>query len=85
MKRLQVTIRQIGNSRGIVIPKPFLAQVGLEREAQITVEGDAIVLRRLAKPVRTGWAAAAKRIAGKEDDELVMGEFGNADDPDLSW
>jgi antitoxin MazE len=85
MKRLQVTIRQIGNSRGIVIPKPFLAQVGLEHEAQITVEGDAIVLRRLAKPVRTGWAAAAKRVAEKEDDELVMGEFSNADDSDLSW
>ena len=51
----------------------------------MTVEGDALVLRRPASPVRAGWAEAAKKIAEHGEDALVMGEFGNADDRDLMW
>jgi antitoxin MazE len=85
--RTLVSIRQIGNSRGIVIPKPVLAQLGLDAKAQVemTIENGALLLRRPASPARTGWAEAAKRIAKAGDDELVMGEFGNADDAELVW
>jgi antitoxin MazE len=85
MKRTHIAIRRIGNSRGIVIPKPLLAQVGLEGEAVMTIERDALVLRRPARPSRDGWAAAAAKIAECRDDELVMGEFGNDGDVNLTW
>lgn len=82
-----VSIRQIGNSQGVVIPKPVLAQLGLigEAVAEMTIEGSALVLRKPAKPARTGWAEAARKIAEAGDDELVMGEFGNAADAELEW
>ena len=82
---MHITIRKIGNSRGFVIPKPVLEQVGLEGAAELTVEGDALMLRKPAKPVRTGWAEAAKGVAESADDALVMGEFGNEADADLTW
>lgn len=84
---MHVSIRQIGNSQGIVIPKPLLTQLGLSGEAgaEMTVEGDALVLRKPARPVRKGWAEAARKIAEAGDDELVMGEFGNAADPEFVW
>jgi antitoxin MazE len=85
VKRTQIAIRRIGNSQGIVIPKPLLAQVGLEGHADLTIERDALVLRRPAKPTRAGWAAAAQKIAAVGDDSLVMGEFGNEEDAKLSW
>jgi antitoxin MazE len=85
MKPLPITIRQIGNSLGIVIPKPVLAQVGLEGHAEMTVERGAIVLRKPAKPVRSGWGEAAKVVAAGGGDRLVMGEFGNEADSDLVW
>ena len=87
MRAVHVSIRQIGNSQGIVIPKPLLAQLGLDSEegAEMTIEDGALVLRRPAGPARTGWAEAARRIAGAGDDELVMGEFGNAEDSELAW
>ena len=87
MKAMHVSIRQIGNSQGIVIPKPVLAQLGLSPEAgaEMTIEGGALVLRRPASPVRTGWAEAASKIAEAGDDALVMGEFGNAADAELAW
>ena len=87
MKAMHVGIRQIGNSQGVVIPKPFLAQLGLNGEAgaEMTIEGGALVLRRPASASRKGWAEAAKKIAEAGDDALVMGEFGNAADTELAW
>jgi len=87
MRALHVSIRKIGNSRGVVIPKPILAQLGLTSDmgAEMTVEDGALVLRRPASPARTGWAEAARKIAEAGDDALVMGEFGNAVDSELAW
>jgi antitoxin MazE len=87
MKAMHLSIRQIGNSQGVVIPKPFLAQLGLNggAGAEMTIEGGALVLRRLASPARKGWAAAVKRIAEAGDDAPVMGQFGNAADSEQAW
>jgi antitoxin MazE len=87
MRAAHVSIRQIGNSQGFVIPKPILEQLGLSRgtEAEIAIEGDALVLRRPSSRARAGWADAARKIAEAGDDDLVMGEFGNAADAELEW
>jgi len=71
----------------MIIPKPFLEQLGLdgEMEAEMIIEGGALVLRRPAGSVRAGCAEAAKKIAEAGDDALAMGEFGNAADTELSW
>ena len=69
----------------MLIPKPILAQLGLEDEVEMEVENDAIVLRRPQKKPREGWAEASKAVAAAEDDSLVMGEFGNSDDAELVW
>ncbi|MBE0660616.1 MAG: AbrB/MazE/SpoVT family DNA-binding domain-containing protein [Bryobacteraceae bacterium] len=84
---MHVSIRRIGNSQGVVIPKPLLVQVGLDGEAgaEMTVEDGALVLRRPASAVRAGWAEAARSIAEAGDDGLVMGEFGNEGDSELVW
>jgi antitoxin MazE len=87
MKAIYVTMRRIGNSQRVVIPRPVLAQVGLNPDtgAEMTVEGGAIVLRRPAAASRAGWADAASKIAEAGGDALVMGEFGNAPDAELVW
>jgi len=85
MKALHITIRQIGNSQGVVIPKPLLAQVGLVAEAEMTVERGAIVLRKPSKSTRSGWADAARAVAACGGDELVLREFGNEGDSELVW
>jgi antitoxin MazE len=85
MKRTQIVVRRIGNSQGIVIPKRLLAQVGLEDHADLTIERDALVLRRPAKAARAGWVTAAQKIAVGNNDSLVMGEFANKDDTALDW
>jgi antitoxin MazE len=79
------TIRRLGNSQGILIPKPLLRQVGLVDQAEMLVEGDSLVLRRPKAEPRAGWAEAAQRVAGAGDDGLVLGEFANDDDAELVW
>ena len=82
---MHVSIRPFGNSRGIVIPKPLLQQLGLEDQADLTVENGAIVIRKPIDSPRAGWAQAAQALAQAGDDALAMGEFGNEDDEGLTW
>ncbi len=84
---MQITIRTIGNSKGVVLPKPLLAQAGLEglSTADVAVENGAIVLRKPAKALRSGWAQAAQALAAQGNEELLMGEFANEGDAELVW
>jgi antitoxin MazE len=78
-------IRKLGNSRGVLIPKPLLKQAGLEDQAEILVEGNSLVLRKPKKTPRQGWAEASKKLAESGDDKLVWPEFANEADADLKW
>lgn len=82
---MKAAIRKLGNSQGVIIPKPILAQVGLVDEAVMTIENDALVLRPVRQSRRDGWAEASRRIADSGDDALVWPEFANADDARLKW
>lgn len=81
---MKVAILRIGNSQGVLIPKPLLTQVGLGSEVELTVENDAIVLRK-PSGIRNGWAKESQAIARHGDDALVWPEFGTADDAELQW
>jgi antitoxin MazE len=78
-------IRRVGNSRGIIVPKPMLKEAGLEKQAEITLSRGTIVLRKPRRNPRQGWAEASRRIAEAGDDKLIWPEFGNWDDGDLKW
>ncbi len=82
---MKIAIRKMGNSQGVIIPKPILTQLGLDTEAEMSIERNAIVLRKPRNGVREGWAEASKAIAASGDDGLVWPEFGNAGDSDLKW
>jgi len=75
----------MGNSQGVLIPKPILALLGLEGEVDMEVEDGALVIRRPQKMTREGWAEASKTVAAASDDDLVLSEFANADDAELEW
>lgn len=79
------TIRRLGNSQGVLIPKPLLQQVGLMDQAEMLVEGDALVLRRPKAAPRTGWAEACRALAAAGGDALVLPEFANEGDAELKW
>lgn len=59
----------------MLILKPLLKQIGLEDQAEMRIEGDALVLRRPKVAVRDGWAGASRRVAAADDDAPVLPEF----------
>ena len=67
---MKTRIVQIGNSRGIRIPKQLLVQSGLNGEVEIHATKNSIVITRPTKP-RTGWAEAAKKLAETGEDQLL--------------
>ena len=82
---MQVKIRKMGNSRGIIIPKPVLQQSGLNDEVELRLEGETIILTRPSGNRRQGWADASRKIAEAQDDELLWPEFPNDGDEELEW
>lgn len=82
---MEVAIRKMGNSQGVLIPKPILAQIGLEERADLQVRDGMIEIRPLRRNPREGWAEDARRLAAQGDDALVWPEFANEGDDKLVW
>jgi antitoxin MazE len=61
---------QIGNSKGIRLPKTLLAESQLEDEVELRAEPGCIVIRSAKRP-REGWAEAARRMRTRDDDRLL--------------
>ena len=84
---MDIALRTIGNSKGVVLPKALLAQAGLsdQKSVNITIESGSIVLSKSTPAPRSGWAEAAAALAAQGDETLLMGEFGNTEDGEWVW
>lgn len=82
---MEVAIRKMGNSQGVLIPKPILAQVGLEGTVDLQVRDGVIEIRAVRRNPREGWAEDARRLAEQGEDALVWPEMANAGDVNLVW
>ncbi len=67
---MKTRIVQIGNSRGIRLPKTILQEAQLADEVELKAEPGRIVICTAARP-RAGWAAAARRMRERGDDQLL--------------
>lgn len=82
---MRVALRRMGNSSGVIIPKPFLAEIGATGAIEMKVEHGRIVIEPERRHPRAGWADASRELAEAGDDALVWPEFANADDETLEW
>jgi antitoxin MazE len=67
---MKARIVRIGNSPGVRIPKSLLEQAGLLDEVEISVQGNALVIRPARRP-REGWDAAFSDMAARGADVLL--------------
>ena len=82
---MEVAIRKMGNSQGVLIPKPILAQLGLEGTADLQVRDGVIEIRAVKRNPREGWAEDGRRLAAAGGDALVWPELANEGDDALVW
>ncbi len=77
---MKSTLRQIGNSRGIIIPAPLLAECEIEDEIELTVENGRLVISPI-KPARSGWFDHYK----PEQDKAVWAEMVDTPKEQEDW
>jgi antitoxin MazE len=67
---MKTRIVQIGNSRGVRLPKALLEEAQLAEEVELKAEPGCIVIRKAGRP-RAGWAVAARRMRERSHDRLL--------------
>jgi antitoxin MazE len=87
--RLHSTLRKMGNSTGMILPKAILDQLGLASGAKIElrVENGEVIARPAQRKVREGWEEAAERIgaAGQTTEEQEWLDMPNDFDEEWEW
>lgn len=88
MYHMRTTIRRLGNSQGVSIPRSVLDEAGLaiDSPVEMTVDGSSIVLRKIAVHPREGWAEdAALVVDGPEDKEWLDADLDGKSRSELTW
>ncbi len=67
---MKASIVQIGNSRGIRIPKPIFKQCGFKDEVDMVIHHHELIISSSHQP-REGWSTAFKSMANHGDDKLL--------------
>jgi len=78
---MKATIRQIGNSKGVIIPASFLAQSGLSNEVEMKLVDDSILISPVKKTPRAGWFA---NYDATQDQDVLQG-YVATDGEDSEW
>jgi antitoxin MazE len=85
---MQTSLRKMGNSVGMIVPKAILNEIGATVGTSMNVRvEEGRVIATPARKVREGWAEDAARVAAKElrAEETDWLGFCNDDDKELRW
>jgi antitoxin MazE len=84
---MQLVLRKLGNSTGMILPRAILGELGLEAGAslEVKVEGGDLVATPVTGAVRVGWAEAAAALGAPTAEEQEWIDFTNEGDASLTW
>jgi antitoxin MazE len=84
---MKSVLRKMGNSQGVIVPKPILAEVGVKPGDSIDIKAEKgrIVIAPVRNDPRAGWADECKALRDAGEAGLVWPEFANDSDKDLKW
>lgn len=73
MQSFSTRLVKVGNSKGVILPKKVLNQLGIDDNGiEVKITNEAIVLTPAKKNVRKGWAKAFKKMHEAGDDKPVF-------------
>ena len=81
---MKASIIQIGNSRGLRIPKPILKQCGFQGEVEIEVHDKKLIIKS-AKKSRLNWEKEFKAMTRRGDDQLIEFAQNQWDEEEWEW
>jgi len=81
---MKASIVKIGNSQGVRIPKPILEQCGFDKEVELEVVNQELIVKASKIP-RRNWEASFKKMAENGDDQLLDPINTEWDDEEWEW
>jgi len=81
---MNIKVVRIGNSRGIRIPRKILDRCNIEEQVDLSVKSGNIILTPIRQEPRKGWELAARKMAEDSNDELLIPDVFDEEDP-LEW
>ena len=80
---MKAKVIQIGNSRGVRLPKSVLEEMGQPEEVYLEASRGSVIIRPVSAP-RAQWAEAFQQMAEQGDDALILGGDGASSEWDRS-
>ena len=77
------SIVQIGNSRGIRLPKRIIHELKIKDEVELIINQDELVIKGVKKRPRQGWDEAFAKMSADKEDKLLLPE--NIDNENFEW
>ena len=82
---MNVNIVSIGNSKGIRIPKSILDQCNFNKEADLEVENNKLVIKPVKKKIRDGWVSAFRLMHERKEDVLLLDDSLDSEMKNWEW
>jgi len=77
------SVIQIGNSRGIRLPKRILNELNIKDEVELIVNKDKLIIKGVEKKPRQGWNEAFTKMSNDKADKLLLPE--DIDNETFEW
>ena len=81
---MRVGIISVGNSKGIRIPKAILEQCRFNKEAELEVQGNVLLIKPVRK-VREGWDRSFQLMHERKEDALVINDALDLETENWEW
>ena len=82
---MTASIVQIGNSRGIRLPKDILRELNIRDEVEMTFRNGSLIIKNIEKKPREGWDEAFSQMSMIKEDTLLMNDTIGNDDFEWVW
>lgn len=80
-----ISLVQVGNSKGIRLPKSVLDQCQIEDKLEMEVSNNEIILKPIKNKPRAKWAEKFKKMNENRDDKLIIDDGLDLNDRDWIW
>jgi len=77
------SVVQIGNSRGIRLPKSIIHELKIKDEVELIINKDELVIKGVKKRPRQGWDEAFAKMSTDKADKLLLPD--NIDNEIFEW
>jgi len=77
------SVIQIGNSRGIRLPKRIFHELKIKDEVELIINKDKLIIKSVKKRPRQGWSEAFAKKPDDKEDKLLLPD--NIDNETFDW